>query len=430
MRQRRSRKTVPIAATNFEIGMTTTTRRWLTLTLLALINALMVFDRIALIVAIPIIKAEFHLTLVDTTILISAVMWSYGLLQIPAGWCVSRFGAKRMMLAALALWSAATIVTPLAHSFLALVALRSLLGVGQSPDWPASVATIRTWFDPMQRSRGTATLLAGQYLGVALAAPVTAAIVAKAGWQLPFYLYGVVGLILTVLWFVFFREREEDAYVRHERRKIQTRQLVESLLHSPQFWALGGIYACVSFTACFINYLLPHYLIEQRHLDYQLMGWLVGMPSVFLWGAAFVAGPISDGLLRTTGSVWAARVPLGCLGCVVAGLATGATDWFQGVGPMTVCLCLSFVGVGFAQVALWSVVQDLSGSYTGVLTGWAAAWGNLAAAAGPIVIAEVVQHTGSWRIGLSLPILAGALGAILVRASKPDMPIKIAPVER
>lgn len=403
-------------------------RKWVSVLLfLAPINALMVFDRIALIVVTPILQSQLHLTLVETTVLISAVMWSYALFQIPAGWAVTRFGTRTTMFGALLVWSIATLVTPLANSFLALVLIRVVLGIGQSPDWPASVATVRSWFEVGERSKGTSVLLAGQYIGAALAAPVTTMIVLRSNWHVPFYLYGVLGLGLAAAWFLFFRERQDIV-----DRELSTSQkpavwpVFLSLLRSSQFWALGGTYGAIACAASFINYMLPHYLIEHRRIDYALMGWLVGLPSVFLWLSVVVAGAIGDRVVKRTGSVKLARVPAGCVGAIVAGCATGATDWVDGTIPLAACLCLSFFGVGFVQVSLWSMAQDLTRNYTGLLTGWASAWGNLSAALGPILIAAVVEATGSWKLGLAIPIAAGFVAALMIWASRPDCMIRLA----
>lgn len=406
-------------------AVTDSARKWLTVLLLvAPINAMLVFDRVALIVVTPILQKELQLTLVDTSVLISAVMWSYALLQIPAGWSVTRFGIKAMMFGALLLWSTVTILTPLAQTFYGLILLRLLLGIGQSPDWPASVAAVRSWFGPTERSKGTSILLAGQYIGSALAAPVTTFIVVRTSWHMPFYIYGTVGLVLTAMWFLYYRDRRVSASTEEAPPPLRAKIVFAALLRSPQFWSLGGTYACIAFTACFINYMLPQYLIDHRGVDYQLMGLLVGLPSVFLWGSVFVAGFFADAIVRKTGSIWKARVPLGCVGSIVAGLAAGATDWVDGIVPMAACLCLSFFALGFAQITLWSMAQDLTKHYTGVLTGWASAWGNLLAAAGPIAIAHVVQSTGSWKVGLALPVVGGLLGALMIWSTKPHKPLE------
>lgn len=406
-------------------------QRWpMVFLLLAPINALMVFDRIALIVASPILQSNLHLTLMDLAILVSSVLWTYSLLQIPAGWCVTKFGEKRLMLLALVLWSVSTIATPLAQTFLGLVVLRLLLGLGQAPDWPASVAGVRSSFVLAERSRGTSTILAGQYLGAALAGPVTTMIVAKSNWQAPFYLYGATGLILAMLWIRYYRERRgEGAEPIEASSNISAKLLFDALIRSRQFWCLGGTYACILFVASFITFLMPHYLLDQLHVTYQTMGWLVGIPPIFLWGSVVMAGMIADRILQRTGSVWMARVPLGGLGCILAGCALEATSWMEGFISATACLCLAFFFLGFAQVSLWSAVQDLSKHYTGVLTGWTTAFGNLASAAGPILIAEVVQSTGSWKLGLSLPLGAGFLGALLIWLTKPHIPIPTANAE-
>jgi len=405
-------------------------KKWMMLLLLlAPINAMYIFDRVALTVASPIIQAKLGLTLIDVTVLVSSVLWTYSLLQIPVGWCVTKFGERRMMLIALLLWSVSTILTPLAQTFSGLILLRLLLGIGQSPDWSASVATVRSWFGPTERSRGTSVILAAMYLGGAIASPITAMIVARAGWRMPFYIFGGIGLVQTLLWFWCYKppasveSASDDGASMESSPDVRPVPLMMALIRSPQFWCLGASYACILTIQSFIAFLLPNFLIHQRHVAFQTMGWLVGIPSIFLWSSVVAAGVIADRVLRKTGSVWLARTPLGCLGCLIAGCATEGTAWIHDIVPMTACLCVSYFCLGFAQVSLWSAVQDLTKHYTGVLAGWAQAWGNLAYAGGPILMAVVVQNTGSWKLGLGLPLAAGFLGALLIWWIKPQAPI-------
>src|SRR5690606_17962842 len=117
------------------------------------INALMTLDRAALVLLAPTFLAVFGLTLFETTLLISVIIWTYSALQIPAGWAVSRFGVRWTMAIGLIVWSSSMLLTPLAQGFIGLLVLRIILGMGQSPDWSASLAAVKAMFNPTQRAR-------------------------------------------------------------------------------------------------------------------------------------------------------------------------------------------------------------------------------------------------------------------------------------
>ena len=51
-------------------------------------------DRSNLSIAAPLLKDELHLSASQLGVLLSAFFWTYGLMQIPAGWLVDRFDVK------------------------------------------------------------------------------------------------------------------------------------------------------------------------------------------------------------------------------------------------------------------------------------------------------------------------------------------------
>jgi MFS transporter, ACS family, glucarate transporter len=144
--------------------VTTQTRglRWrLMFFLLAPITFVMSLDRTAIVVAAPTIQNEFGFTLVEMSWILTSFSWTYALLQVPAGWLAERFGPRRMLYWANLLWSLLTAATPLGGSFAGFAAIRALLGVGQSADWPSSVVAIQRWFPRGERAKGNSILLGG-----------------------------------------------------------------------------------------------------------------------------------------------------------------------------------------------------------------------------------------------------------------------------
>jgi ACS family D-galactonate transporter-like MFS transporter len=58
-------------------------------------------------------------------------------MQIPVGWLVDRFEVKWVFAIGFLIWSAATAFTGVVHTFVALLAIRVVLGVGESVAYPA-----------------------------------------------------------------------------------------------------------------------------------------------------------------------------------------------------------------------------------------------------------------------------------------------------
>ncbi len=117
--------------------------RWVVVALLTVGVVLAYTDRINLSTALPAIRASFPLSPEASGILLSAFFWSYTVLQVPAGWLVDRFGLKWTYAGALFLWSAVSAATALVSSLNGLIAVRILLGIGESIVTPASMRYIR-----------------------------------------------------------------------------------------------------------------------------------------------------------------------------------------------------------------------------------------------------------------------------------------------
>ena len=106
--------------------------------LLALAIFINYVDRGNLATAAPLMKDELHLSASKFGLLLSAFFWTYVPGQIVAGWLVEKFNAYRTYALGLALWSISTALTGVASGFSMLIALRLLLGVGESVAFPCS----------------------------------------------------------------------------------------------------------------------------------------------------------------------------------------------------------------------------------------------------------------------------------------------------
>jgi MFS transporter, ACS family, glucarate transporter len=409
--------------------------RWsLMFFLIAPITFVMSLDRTAIAVAAPTIQHEYGFSLFEMSIILTSFSWTYALLQVPGGWLAERFGPRRTLFWANAMWSALTAATPLGFSLFSFVGLRALLGVGQAADWPSSIVAIRRWFPLRERGKGNSILLGGLYLGPIAAAPITTWVIASFGWRWAFYGYGALGIVLGVAWWTFFRDRPEEhpnitrdeiAIIGHGEDRAAP--LIPPgaflrCLRETQFWAIGVQYFFLVMIQSFYGTWLPTYLVTARHQSLKAMGIYASLPWVAMFVSVFVTGALADLILRRTGSVWLTRVPLAIAGFVVSAIALILAARTPGVPLMMALLCVSLASVGVTQVCIWPSTQDLGRGATGLIAGWTNFWGNAAGVAGPMLMAALVNWTGSWSgalIGISLSGIAGAVLWLFVHPQRP-----------
>jgi len=108
------------------------------LPLLLLILSVLInyIDRGNLSIAAPLLKDELGLSASQLGILFSAFFWTYTVMLFVCGWFIDRFDVNRVLAWGFLLWSLATAATGVVHGFTILLAMRLLLGIGESVAFP------------------------------------------------------------------------------------------------------------------------------------------------------------------------------------------------------------------------------------------------------------------------------------------------------
>ena len=116
-----------------------------------------------------------------------------------AGGLVQRFGRKRTMLAGIAIYSIFTVLTGLALGFGDMFVYRALSGAGEALQNAALFTAVGTYF-AANRAMALGTLNfaygAGSFFGPLFGTQIAAA---TGEWQIPFYVYGVLGIVFVLL---------------------------------------------------------------------------------------------------------------------------------------------------------------------------------------------------------------------------------------
>ena len=107
------------------------------LILLAICALINYVDRGNLSIAAPLLKDELGISVTQVGMLLSAFFWTYTAMQFVSGWIVDSFDANRVIAAGFLLWSLTTAATGLVRGFTTLLAMRLMLGVGESVMIPA-----------------------------------------------------------------------------------------------------------------------------------------------------------------------------------------------------------------------------------------------------------------------------------------------------
>jgi MFS transporter, ACS family, D-galactonate transporter len=358
--------------------------------LLALSVFINYLDRSNLSIAAPLLKDELSLSAAQLGTLLSVFFWTYGCMQIPAGWLVDRFEVKWIFAAGFFLWSGATAVTALLHGFSAWVVVRIILGIGESIAFPAYSKIFGSgYFTESRRGFGNSAIMAGLSLGPAVGMLVGGTVVGRFGWRPFFLVLGLASLLWLIPWLAWMPTGTTSAAPASEY-KVR----IFDIFRERSAWGtcLGQI--CINYGLYFLVTWLPFYLLRARNLSMNQMARVGGLIFFVAAVSALLTGKLSERWIASGAS--ATRVRKTLLGGGMTGL--GVFLVAAAVAPdSTFIWLLAGAGLclGVNGAHCWAVTQTLAGPRaSGRWTGVQNFVGNFGGAFAPAITGYLLNRLG------------------------------------
>ena len=345
-------------------------RAWYATVFLMLLYSISYVDRYALSLLAAPISTSLGIPDVQMGLLFGAGFGVvYSLTGLPLAHVIDRYSRVPVVAAGVILWTASTVASGFASSFLVLLLCRSGVAIGEAVLSPAAISLIGDLFTRDKRTLPTSLYVAiagfmqaGAFVvcGFAIDLATRAAkIVPLAPWRLTLILLGLSGLILGLVFYFTLKEpkrrtepdsfatpREAAAYFWRERALFG--------------WLFIGMAAMGASGAAFLAWT-PTLLIRGFHESTAHAGYLFGsigaaaaLLSAFCWPALMAAGTrlgyrSAPVLLLATG-----------LGIAIVSIAViGATD---SVTVMMGAVALAMFGVGASGILPPLIIQYVSPS--------------------------------------------------------------------
>jgi EmrB/QacA subfamily drug resistance transporter len=166
----------------------TGSRRWWAAAALALSGVVIGVDGTVLSLALPTLATDLHASTAQLQWFVDAYLLVLGAMMLPAGLLGDRFGRKRLLLAALALFGLGSLACAYASTAGQLIAARALLGLAAAFVLPLSLAVLPVLFDEHERQRALAIVASSAIASYPLG-PILG------GWLLTHFWWGSVFLI-------------------------------------------------------------------------------------------------------------------------------------------------------------------------------------------------------------------------------------------
>lgn len=245
-------------------------------------------DRGLLAISGPLIKPDLGLSATEFGLAVSAFFWIYAPAQLACGWLADHFSAPRLFAVGVALWAVATGLMGAAAGLLSLIAVRLLLGFGQSFCFPGAAKMIVTYCQTRNRGACNGTISTGLALGQMVGSSVGGLFMVVFGWRgmCPFF-----GLFTLAWLFPWSRIRlvEVGEPVEHEPAVPFGAILRQRALLGTCAGHFGNNYGMY-----FIITWLPLYLVAERELSVALMAMLTAALFAMQGCAALFGGWLSD----------------------------------------------------------------------------------------------------------------------------------------
>jgi MFS family permease len=217
--------------------------------LLTALNLLNYMDRSVLAAVQSQIQDEFHRSNADMGLVTTVFFWCYMLVAPLIGPLADRFSRKWIVVSGAVLWSMATLLTAITHSYSTLLFRHTIVGVGEASFGILAPTLIADLFPEAKRGRILGIFYLAIPVGTALGYLVGGPIGEAHGWRAPFYLAGAPGLLLALA-IAFLPEPPRG--VQDSIPETPERKSFAGLVRNKAFWtatlgmafmtfALGGI---------------------------------------------------------------------------------------------------------------------------------------------------------------------------------------------
>lgn len=225
------------------------------------------------------------------------------------------------------------------------------------------------------------------------------------GWRPVLYVYGVAGLVIAGIFWVYFRNSPAE----HPRCNLAEQELIagyqqpeiakppgsgekfpaREILRSTSLWLSSISQFGTNVAWLFFVTWLPRYLLEVHKVPILERSWMVSIPSIAGIAGMFLGGYLTDVLTRRIGVRWGRGLPMALTRFFAAG-AYLACLWIKTPWMATAAFAAGYFFVDLGVSATWAFMQDVGGKHVGSILGWGNMWGNIGAFVAPFLYNAVL----------------------------------------
>lgn len=258
-------------------------RKWSPALTMMAVSVISYIDRSTLAVLIPSIMRDTGMTATEYGTVVSAFSFGYMAANPLWGAVLDRIGLRIGMLAAVALWTLASVSHALLSGVAGFFVARLVLGLGEGATFPGALRTCVQTLDPVSRGRGMALSYSGGSLGALITPFVVTPIYLAYGWRAAFWFTGLVGVAWLAWWLVLSSRPD----IRRLPERVDSGHIS---FRDPRIWAFIAMYALGNVPLGFVVNMTSVFLTKKFGVSQQELGSLLWIPPLgwelgyFFWG--------------------------------------------------------------------------------------------------------------------------------------------------
>ena len=378
-------------------------------------------DRTIFSLAALAIAADLNLNMTTVGVLQSAFLWGYGVTQVIGGVAADILGGARILLFGLLCWSIAVAAIPISamslHPVPYLIAARFLFGAASGCAVPSAAAAVAKYIPSDQKSVGLSTVFAAFNCGSAFGLLLAGGLIATAGWQTVFTVFGLVGLVWAVLGFFLLPDAARQAPSKEEK-SVVTKNSSSSFSSIPrwmipQLLSLAWCHMCVNFGFFQLQSWLPAYMARDLRFTLGNSGLIAAFPWFVCAAASFTSGKVADKQIQNGEERWKVRRaamriatvgPALSLSLLAALNSVGVLNSAAGSTPLwAISLAIGLVASTLATQAVaiagfHAYLQDVAPAKAGAFLGVTNTLGVFAGIAANVLTGVILTKTGKFDL--------------------------------
>jgi len=362
-------------------------------------------------IALPSIENSFSLKAIELSWIITVFILATAMFLLPVGKWGDTYGNSKFYKAGLFIFTLSSFLCAIAPNATWLIAARFLQGVGSAFSNTTGQAILVSQFPSKNRGQVLGISVSSVYIGLALGPFLGGIIVQQFGWQILFYIAAVLGIMATIVAFIFLEDDKKEIRGKSKTNAIDTLifmsglvlmtygssqiptifgwsmlisgvillvifYFLETKIEKPmldtnlfthnKLFAYSNLAALINYTATFaIVFFLSLYLQDVRDMSPQMTGSIIIAQPIMMTILSPITGKLSDKIQPRY---------LSTLGMSICTVGLASLAFLNETTPIWIIIAiLVWVGIGFAffsspnmSTIMSSVVKSRYGQASGI----------------------------------------------------------------